>query len=57
MCIKPLRMHFKKPDSSTVLIGERKDECGGSVYYELHDELGANLPKPDLTTFAGKFMR
>ena len=29
-------------------MGKRKDECGGSIYYALHDELGANVPQPDL---------
>jgi phosphoribosylformylglycinamidine synthase len=43
---------FKRPETTLMLIGERKDECGGSVYYQLQHELGANLPKPDLTIFA-----
>tara|TARA_B100000678_G_C17879746_1_gene370831 strand:- start:110 stop:580 length:471 start_codon:yes stop_codon:yes gene_type:complete len=30
------------------MIGQRKDELGGSVYYSLYNELGSNLPKPDL---------
>lgn len=47
---KAITYDFKKPDSWVILIGDRKDECGGSVYYELHDELGAHLPKPDLIT-------
>jgi phosphoribosylformylglycinamidine synthase len=34
------------------MIGERKDECGGSVYYQLHQQLGSQLPKPDLSSFA-----
>lgn len=41
---------FKKNDSILVLVGERKDECGGSVYYQLFDTLGAKLPHPDLST-------
>lgn len=45
---------FKKPDSLLVLIGERKDECGGSVYYDLHNQLGANVPKPDLAKIAAE---
>ena len=40
-------MHFQKSDSVILMVGERKDELGGSVYYSLHDELGANVPKPD----------
>lgn len=37
---------FKKADSEIYLIGKRKNECGGSVYYSLFNELGKNLPKP-----------
>lgn len=40
--------NFQQPNSLLILVGERKDECGGSVYYDLFNELGANLPKPDL---------
>lgn len=43
---------LKRPETNLILIGERKDECGGGVYYQLHDELGAQLPKPDLNVFA-----
>ena len=45
---KSLGMSFKSNNSSIYLIGERKDELGGSAYYNLFDELGANVPKPDL---------
>jgi len=44
--------YFKYPDSLVLLVGERKDECGGSVYYDLFNELGANLPQPDLLSIA-----
>jgi len=37
---------FKKPYSEIYLIGRRKNECGGSTYYSLFNELGKNLPKP-----------
>jgi phosphoribosylformylglycinamidine synthase II len=37
-------------DSLLMLVGARKDECGGGVYYDLMGELGANVPQPDLTT-------
>ncbi|MBU0528186.1 phosphoribosylformylglycinamidine synthase subunit PurL [bacterium] len=37
---------FKKSDSEIYLIGRRKNECGGSAYYSLFNELGKNLPKP-----------
>ena len=40
--------HFKRIDSVLLILGKRKDECGGSIYYALHDELGANVPQPDL---------
>lgn len=39
---------FQHPDSTIILIGERQDECGGSIYYALHGELGAYVPKPDM---------
>jgi phosphoribosylformylglycinamidine synthase len=44
---KTVPAHFQKADSVLLMIGERKNELGGSVYYSLHDELGANMPKPD----------
>lgn len=45
---KSLTFSFKQPKSLIVLMGERKNECGGSLYYQLHQELGNELPKPDL---------
>ena len=30
------------------MIGKRKDELGGSLYYSLHKELGANVPNPNI---------
>lgn len=47
---KVMTYDLKRTDSLLVLIGERRDECGGSVYYSLHDELGSHVPHPDLTT-------
>lgn len=47
---KAITMEFKEADSQLFLIGERKDELGGSVYYQLFDELGANVPQPDFAT-------
>jgi phosphoribosylformylglycinamidine synthase len=44
--------HFQKTDSYLFLVGERQDECGGSVYYDLHNELGANVPRPNQRTIA-----
>jgi len=44
---KTVPAHFQKSDSVILMIGERKDELGGSVYYSLFNELGANIPKPN----------
>ena len=45
---KAVPMHFQKNNSVILMIGDRKDELGGSVYYSLYNELGARVPKPDL---------
>lgn len=45
-----LTYDLKQTNSVLLLIGARKDECGGSVYYQLFDALGALVPKPDLST-------
>jgi len=54
---KAITMQIKKAGSKLFLVGERKDECGGSAYYEIlenmsgtqRDELlGKNVPVPDL---------
>ena len=39
---------FQRADSQIILLGMPQAECGGSVYYQCHDALGAALPKPDL---------
>jgi len=44
---KAVPAHFQNIDSVILLIGERKNELGGSVYYSLKNELGANVPKPN----------
>ena len=53
---KAITMSFKKAGSSIFLIGERMNECGGSVYYQMLEELsvskrdsliGINAPNPD----------
>ena len=44
---KAVPAHFQNNDSVILLIGERKNELGGSVYYSLKHELGANVPKPN----------
>ena len=51
---KVITKNFQRSDSILMMVGERKDECGGSVYYDLHGELGANVPKPDLTQIAAE---
>jgi phosphoribosylformylglycinamidine synthase len=45
---KAITSEFKEIDSAIILIGERKNELGGSAYYSLFGELGKNIPKPDL---------
>ena len=47
---RAITSHFKKVGSHVVMVGRRLDECGGSVYYQLHHALGAQLPKPNLKT-------
>jgi phosphoribosylformylglycinamidine synthase len=44
---KAITMKIKKKDSLLIMLGRRKDELGGSVYYELNNELGRNLPQID----------
>lgn len=51
---KTIRYDLKQPNSVLLMIGERKDECGGSVYYQLHNQLGSQLPKPNLDSFANE---
>lgn len=46
---KAITFSFKQPDSLIFMLGVRKNECGGSVYYDLFDELGANIPQPNLS--------
>lgn len=53
---KAVGMKFKNAGSNIFLIGERKDECGGSEYYRvmkkrgIGDGVGANVPQPDFST-------
>lgn len=44
---KAITTAFKESGSAIILIGERKDELGGSTYYDIHGELGANVPMID----------
>ena len=45
---KAITMGFQKTNSLIIMVGERKDECGGSAYYNLYNKLGRNIPKPNL---------
>ena len=45
---RAVSIHFQKSDSVILMVGARKDELGGSVYYSLYDKLGAQVPKPNL---------
>jgi phosphoribosylformylglycinamidine synthase len=45
---------LKRKESMLLLVGARKDECGGSVYYQLFNELGAQVPQPDLKTISNE---
>ncbi|MBD3163855.1 phosphoribosylformylglycinamidine synthase subunit PurL [Candidatus Woesearchaeota archaeon] len=42
-----ITMKIKGENSSLFMAGERKDELGGSIYYEINSLLGKNLPKVD----------
>ncbi|MFQ6605378.1 MAG: phosphoribosylformylglycinamidine synthase subunit PurL [Fidelibacterota bacterium] len=45
---RAVTMGFKSTGSLVIMVGDRRDECGGSTYYALRGETGANLPRPDL---------
>ncbi|MDD5041305.1 MAG: phosphoribosylformylglycinamidine synthase subunit PurL [Candidatus Peribacteraceae bacterium] len=51
-------MQLKKPDSVLLFVGERRDECGGSLYVDVLEQLtasprdtllGSQVPKPDFS--------
>ncbi len=44
---KAITMQFKAAGSRIYLLGERKNELGGSEYYRQLGHLGANVPSPD----------
>jgi phosphoribosylformylglycinamidine synthase subunit PurL len=44
---KAITMKIKKEGSYLFLLGKRLDELGGSVYYEINDEVGKNVPMID----------
>jgi phosphoribosylformylglycinamidine synthase subunit PurL len=45
---KSIKMSLTSANNELFMIGERKDECGGSVYYDLFNQLGANVPHPNI---------
>ncbi|MCF6277023.1 MAG: phosphoribosylformylglycinamidine synthase subunit PurL [Candidatus Magasanikbacteria bacterium] len=42
---KVIKMSFKKTGSKIFMVGKRREECGGSVYFDIFGELGAIVPK------------
>jgi phosphoribosylformylglycinamidine synthase len=53
---KTVSMQIKQADSLLFFVGDRKDECGGSAYYQILEDLaktkrdallGCNVPHPD----------
>ena len=47
---KCITMDAKRVSNLLFIVGETKNELGGSHYYKIHDQLGANVPKVDLET-------
>lgn len=45
---KAIKMRLTKAGNYLCLLGERKNELGGSEYYRLHGHLGANVPIANL---------
>lgn len=51
---KAVTKSLQQIGSILLLVGARRDECGGSVFYDVQGVLGANVPKPDLSTIAAE---
>jgi phosphoribosylformylglycinamidine synthase len=60
---KAVSMQLKQTGSLLYLIGQRHNECGGSAYYQVLEELtgserdallGANVPQPDFATVSSE---
>ncbi|MBV9576685.1 MAG: phosphoribosylformylglycinamidine synthase subunit PurL [Gammaproteobacteria bacterium] len=49
---KVLTYDLKRAETAIILVGELQDESAGSVYYQLHDAIGAALPQPNLADFS-----
>ncbi len=47
---KSVTMDAKKAANLLFVVGETKNELGGSHYYKIHGRLGANVPKVNLET-------
>ena len=47
---KCVSMDIKKAGNVILQVGETRNELGGSHYYKLHNELGADVPKVNLKT-------
>ena len=47
---KCVTMDAKRASNLLFIIGETRNELGGSHYYKIHGQLGANVPKVDLET-------
>ena len=45
---KCVTMDAKKPSNLLFIVGQTKNELGGSHYYKINGQLGANVPKVDL---------
>ena len=45
---KAVSMYAKKSGDLVYIVGETRDELGGSHYYDLFGAIGNNVPKPDL---------
>ena len=49
---RAITKNLQETHSELWLVGERRHEYGGSVFYDLFGELGESVPKPDLSTIA-----
>lgn len=45
---KTVSAHFKQEGNAIYVIGETTNELGGSVYYDLYNGVGNNVPKADV---------
>ena len=45
--MKAISMDAKQPDDLIYILGDTKDELGGSHYYDIHGYQGSDLPKVD----------